>query len=75
VKCTCKSALDGENRIWDVPWFTPDPEKDKDLDGGIDQDLTDDTGQDFLGDQTCSGSFRVDFRVWQCSAHWLVSDA
>lgn len=46
-----------------VPWFSPDPEENKDLNSGVDEDLTNDTGQHLLGDQACSWSFGVDFGV------------
>jgi len=67
--CTYSSASPERNEVKDVPWLSPDPEKDKDLESRVYQDLTDDTGQDFLGDQACSGSLGVDLGVWQSSAH------
>ena len=47
-----------------VPWLSPDPEEDKDLDRRIDKDLTDDARQHLLGDETSSRAFGVDLGVW-----------
>jgi hypothetical protein len=51
--------------IWlGIPGLTTDPEKDEDLNGEVDDGLTDDAGQDFLGHQTSRWPFRVDLGVW-----------
>ena len=47
-----------------IPWLSPDPEEDKDLNRGIDEDLTDDARQHLLRYQTSSRAFGVDLGVW-----------
>lgn len=52
-----------------VPRLTTDPEEDEDLDREVDDGLTDDAGQDLLGNEARCRPLRVNLRVWQCPAH------